>query len=160
MFDWKDYRINLIDTPDHVDFTVEVERYLRVLDGAVAVFDASVGVEAQTLTVWRQMDKHQVPQICFLNKMDKNRASFTYAVESIKQKLKTKPLLLQLPIGEAKTFRGLADVVTKEQIIWKPTSDLDDGKNFEQKPLLKTDDPSLFQEVQDARNTLIEQVKF
>ncbi|XP_014741502.1 PREDICTED: ribosome-releasing factor 2, mitochondrial [Sturnus vulgaris] len=157
-FDWKDYRINLIDTPGHVDFTVEVERCLRVLDGAVAVFDASAGVEAQTLTVWRQADKHQIPRICFLNKMDKNRASFTYAVESIKQKLKTKPLLLQLPIGEAKTFRGLVDVVTKEQIIWKPTSDLDDGKNFEQKLLLETDDPNLFQEVQDARNTLIEQV--
>ncbi|XP_074023003.1 ribosome-releasing factor 2, mitochondrial [Numenius arquata] len=157
-FDWKDYRINLIDTPGHVDFTVEVERCLRVLDGAVAVFDASAGVEAQTLTVWRQADKHQIPRICFLNKMDKNRASFTYAVESIKQKLKTKPLLLQLPIGEAKTFRGLVDVVTKEQIIWKPTSDLDDGKNFEQKPLLEADDPSLFQEVQDARNALIEQV--
>ncbi|XP_019465743.1 ribosome-releasing factor 2, mitochondrial-like [Meleagris gallopavo] len=159
-FDWKDYRINLIDTPGHVDFTVEVERCLRVLDGAVAVFDASAGVEAQTLTVWRQADKHQIPRICFLNKMDKNRASFTYAVESIKQKLKTKPLLLQLPIGEAKTFRGLVDVVTKEQMIWKPTSDLDDGKLFEQKPLLESDDPSLFQEVQDARNTLIEQVKF
>ncbi|NWR24097.1 RRF2M factor, partial [Emberiza fucata] len=157
-FDWKDYRINLIDTPGHVDFTVEVERCLRVLDGAVAVFDASAGVEAQTLTVWRQADKHQIPRICFLNKMDKNRASFTYAVESIKQKLKTKPLLLQLPIGEAKTFRGLVDVVTKEQIIWKPTSDVDDGKKFEQKLLLESDDPNLFQEVQDARNTLIEQV--
>ncbi|KFQ25439.1 hypothetical protein N331_08745, partial [Merops nubicus] len=157
-FDWKDYRINLIDTPGHVDFTVEVERSLRVLDGAVAVFDASAGVEAQTLTVWRQADKHQIPRICFLNKMDKNKASFTYAVESIQQKLKTKPLLLQLPIGEAKTFRGLVDVVTKEQIIWKPTSDLDDGKNFEQKSLLESDDPHLFQEVQDARNTLIEQV--
>ncbi|KAM6229820.1 ribosome-releasing factor 2, mitochondrial [Porphyrio hochstetteri] len=155
-FDWKDYRINLIDTPGHVDFTVEVERCLRVLDGAVAVFDASAGVEAQTLTVWRQADKHQIPRICFLNKMDKTRASFTYAVESIKQKLKTKPLLLQLPIGEAKTFRGLVDVVTKEKIIWK--SDLDDGKNFEQKLLLEVDDPNLFQEVQDARNTLIEQV--
>ncbi|NWW92957.1 RRF2M factor, partial [Rhynochetos jubatus] len=157
-FDWKDYRINLIDTPGHVDFTVEVERCLRVLDGAVAVFDASAGVEAQTLTVWRQADKHQIPRICFLNKMDKHRASFAYAVESIKQKLKTKPLLLQLPVGEAKTFRGLVDVVTKEQIIWKPTSDLDDGKSFEQKPLLEADDPNLFQEVQDARNTLIEQV--
>ncbi|NXK39841.1 RRF2M factor, partial [Piprites chloris] len=157
-FDWKDYRINLIDTPGHVDFTVEVERCLRVLDGAVAVFDASAGVEAQTLTVWRQADKHQIPRICFLNKMDKNRASFTYAVESIKQKLKTKPLLLQLPIGEAKTFRGLVDIVTKEKIIWKPISDLDDGKNFERKLLLEADDPNLFQEVQDARNTLIEQV--
>ncbi|XP_074789005.1 ribosome-releasing factor 2, mitochondrial isoform X3 [Athene noctua] len=157
-FDWKDYRINLIDTPGHVDFTVEVERCLRVLDGAIAVFDASAGVEAQTLTVWRQADKHQIPRICFLNKMDKNRASYTYAVESIKLKLKTKPLLLQVPIGEARTFRGLVDVVTKEQIIWKATSDLDDGKNFEQKLLLEADDPNLFQEVQDARNTLIEQV--
>ncbi|NXU49998.1 RRF2M factor, partial [Turnix velox] len=157
-FDWKDYRINLIDTPGHVDFTVEVERCLRVLDGAVAVFDASAGVEAQTLTVWRQADKHQIPRICFLNKMDKNGASFTYTVESIKQKLKVNPLLLQLPIGEAKTFRGLVDVVTKEQIIWKPTSDLDDGKNFEKKPLLEADEPCLFQEVQDTRNALIEQV--
>ncbi|NXA44860.1 RRF2M factor, partial [Nothocercus julius] len=157
-FDWKDYRINLIDTPGHVDFTVEVERCLRVLDGAIAVFDASAGVEAQTLTVWRQADKHRIPRICFLNKMDKSGASFTNAVESIKQKLKTKPLLLQLPIGEAKTFRGLVDVVTKERIIWKSTSGLDDGKIFEQKPLLEADDPNLFQEVQDARNALIEQV--
>ncbi|KAG6930286.1 G elongation factor mitochondrial 2 [Chelydra serpentina] len=157
-FDWKGYRINLIDTPGHVDFTVEVERSLRVLDGAVAVFDASAGVEAQTLTVWRQADKHHIPRICFLNKMDKNGASFTYAVDSIKQKLKTKPLLLQLPIGEAKTFKGLVDVVTKEQIIWNPASSLDDGKVFEQKPLTETDDPELLKAVGDARNALIEQV--
>ncbi|XP_034630579.1 ribosome-releasing factor 2, mitochondrial isoform X2 [Trachemys scripta elegans] len=157
-FDWKGYRINLIDTPGHVDFTVEVERSLRVLDGAVAVFDASAGVEAQTLTVWRQADKHHIPRICFLNKMDKNGASFTYAVDSIKQKLKTKPLLLQLPIGEAKTFKGLVDVVTKEQIIWNPSSSLDDGKVFEQKPLIETDDPELLKDVRDARNALIEQV--
>ncbi|XP_061476911.1 ribosome-releasing factor 2, mitochondrial isoform X2 [Rhineura floridana] len=95
-FDWKGYRINLIDTPGHVDFTVEVERSLRVLDGAVAVFDASAGVEAQSLTVWRQADKHHIPRICFLNKMDKNGASFTHAVESIRQKLKASPLLLQV----------------------------------------------------------------
>ncbi|XP_019387793.1 PREDICTED: ribosome-releasing factor 2, mitochondrial isoform X1 [Crocodylus porosus] len=157
-FEWKDCRINLIDTPGHVDFTVEVERCLRVLDGAVAVFDASAGVEAQTLTVWRQADKHHIPRICFLNKMDKNEADFAYAIESIKQKLKTKPLLLQLPIGEARTFKGVIDVVTKEQIIWKPTSSSDDGKVFEQKPLAETGDLGLLKEAKDARNALIEQV--
>nr|XP_034955713.1 ribosome-releasing factor 2, mitochondrial isoform X2 [Zootoca vivipara] len=159
-FDWKGYRINLIDTPGHVDFTVEVERSLRVLDGAVAVFDASAGVEAQSLTVWRQADKHHIPRICFLNKMDKNGASFTYAVESIRQKLKAKPLLLQLPIGEGKNFRGIVDVVTVNQIIWKAkaATELDDGKNFEQKPLEETDDPDLLRDARDARNALIEQV--
>ncbi|XP_033020696.1 ribosome-releasing factor 2, mitochondrial isoform X1 [Lacerta agilis] len=157
-FDWKGYRINLIDTPGHVDFTVEVERSLRVLDGAVAVFDASAGVEAQSLTVWRQADKHHIPRICFLNKMDKNGASFTYAVESIRQKLKAKPLLLQLPIGEGKNFRGIVDVVTANQIIWKAATELDDGKNFEQKPLEETDDPDLLRDARDTRNALIEQV--
>ncbi|XP_062984002.1 ribosome-releasing factor 2, mitochondrial [Elgaria multicarinata webbii] len=157
-FDWNGYRINLIDTPGHVDFTVEVERSLRVLDGAVAVFDASAGVEAQSLTVWRQADKHHIPRICFLNKMDKNGASFSLAVESIKQKLKAKPLLLQLPIGEAKTFRGIVDVVTKEQLVWKAATGLDDGKTFERKSLKETHDPDLLRDATDARNALIEQL--
>lgn len=155
-FDWKGYRINLIDTPGHVDFTLEVERCLRVLDGAVAVFDASAGVEAQTLTVWRQADKHKVPRICFLNKMDKIGASFNYAVETIREKLKAKPLLLQLPIGEGKAFKGVVDVVRTEKLLWNPNSD--DGKDFERKPLLEMSDPKLLKETTEARNALIEQV--
>nr|XP_024646553.1 ribosome-releasing factor 2, mitochondrial isoform X2 [Macaca nemestrina] len=156
-FDWKGYRVNLIDTPGHVDFTLEVERCLRVLDGAVAIFDASAGVEAQTLTVWRQADKHNIPRICFLNKMDKTGASFKYAVESIREKLKAKPLLLQLPIGEAKTFKGVVDVVTKEKLLWNSNSN--DGKDFERKPLLEMSDPELLKETTEARNALIEQLQ-
>uniref|UniRef100_A0A5F5PHH0 Ribosome-releasing factor 2, mitochondrial n=2 Tax=Equus caballus TaxID=9796 RepID=A0A5F5PHH0_HORSE len=156
-FDWKGYRLNLIDTPGHVDFTVEVERCLRVLDGAVAVFDASAGVEAQTLTVWRQADKHKIPRICFLNKMDKTGASFNYAVESIREKLNAKPLVLQLPIGEAKTFKGVVDVVSKEKLLWNANSD--DGKDFERKPLLEMSDPELLKKTTEARNALIEQVR-
>ncbi|XP_078071039.1 ribosome-releasing factor 2, mitochondrial isoform X2 [Mustelus asterias] len=158
-FDWKTHRVNLIDTPGHVDFTVEVERSLRVLDGAVAVFDASAGVEAQTLTVWRQADKHHVPRICFLNKMDKSRASFSYSIESIKQKLKVKPLLLQLPIGTGKTFNGVVDLVTNEKVLWCPKSiDDDDGTVFSRDPLVPTDDHELLKEARDARYALIEQV--
>ncbi|XP_067838814.1 ribosome-releasing factor 2, mitochondrial [Heptranchias perlo] len=161
-FDWKTHRVNLIDTPGHVDFTVEVERSLRVLDGAVAVFDASAGVEAQTLTVWRQADKHHVPRICFLNKMDKPRASFSYSIESIKQKLKVKPLLLQLPIGTGKTFTGVVDLVTNEKVLWCPKStdddDDDDGTVFSRDPLMPTDGHELLKEARDARYTLIEQV--
>ncbi|GCB63450.1 hypothetical protein scyTo_0009669 [Scyliorhinus torazame] len=158
-FDWKTHRVNLIDTPGHVDFTVEVERSLRVLDGAVAVFDASAGVEAQTLTVWRQADKHHVPRICFLNKMDKSRASFSYSIESIKQKLKVKPLLLQLPIGTGKSFNGIVDLVTNEKVLWHPKSvDDDDGAVFSRDPLMPTEDHELFKEAKDARYNLIEQV--
>lgn len=157
-FDWNGYRINLIDTPGHVDFTVEVERSLRILDGAVAVFDASAGVEAQTLTVWRQADKHYLPRICFLNKMDKAGASFSYSVESIKQKLKVKPLLLQLPIGVGKSFNGLVDLVTREKIVWMSTPGLDDGRTFSRIPLTDADPPELLQEAKDARIALIEQV--
>ncbi|XP_051875288.1 ribosome-releasing factor 2, mitochondrial [Pristis pectinata] len=158
-FDWKTHRINLIDTPGHVDFTIEVERSLRVLDGAVAVFDASAGVEAQTLTVWRQADKHHVPRICFLNKMDKPRASFSYSIESIKEKLKVKPLLLQLPIGTGKTFKGVVDIVTNEKVLWCPNStDDDDGTVFSRDPLTPADGHELLKEARDARYSLIEQV--
>ncbi|XP_048382905.1 ribosome-releasing factor 2, mitochondrial isoform X1 [Stegostoma tigrinum] len=158
-FDWKNHRVNLIDTPGHVDFTIEVERSLRVLDGAVAVFDASAGVEAQTLTVWRQADKHQIPRICFLNKMDKPKASFSYSIESIKQKLKVKPLLLQLPVGTGKTFNGVVDLVTNEKVLWCPKSiDEDDGTIFSRNPLTPADDHKLWKEARDARFALIEQV--
>ncbi|XP_021495250.1 ribosome-releasing factor 2, mitochondrial isoform X2 [Meriones unguiculatus] len=154
--DWRGYRVNLIDTPGHVDFTVEVERCLRVLDGAVAVLDASAGVEAQTLTVWRQADKHRIPRICFLNKMDKTGASFNYAVESIREKLKATPLIVQLPIGEGKAFRGVVDVINKEKLVWSSNSD--DGKDFERKPLSEASDPGLLKETVEARSSLIEQV--
>ncbi|XP_051028555.1 ribosome-releasing factor 2, mitochondrial [Acomys russatus] len=155
-FDWKGYRVNLIDTPGHVDFTLEVERCLRVLDGAVAVLDASAGVEAQTLTVWRQADKHKIPRICFINKMDKSGASFNCAVESIREKLKATPLTIQLPIGEARTFKGVVDIINKEKLLWNSNSD--DGKDFERKPLSQTSDPELLKETIEARNSLIEQV--
>ncbi|KAM9329772.1 ribosome-releasing factor 2, mitochondrial [Gastrophryne carolinensis] len=156
--DWNEHRINLIDTPGHVDFTVEVERSLRVLDGAVAVFDASAGVEAQTLTVWRQADKHSVPRICFLNKMDKSDASFKYSVESIKEKLKAKPLLLQLPIGEGKSFQGVVDLLTMESICWSKPSAQNDGRLFERQLLKDTRDPDLLSAATEARNALLEQI--
>uniref|UniRef100_A0AAY4AIY6 Ribosome-releasing factor 2, mitochondrial n=1 Tax=Denticeps clupeoides TaxID=299321 RepID=A0AAY4AIY6_9TELE len=158
-FDWKQHRINLIDTPGHVDFTLEVERALRVLDGAVAVFDASAGVEAQTLTVWRQADKHQVPRVCFLNKMDKPGASLEYSIESIKEKLKANPILLQIPIGSGKNFTGVVDLVTKERIMWHPGSSWhDSGHDFNTKALGSSDDPELLHHASEARGALIEQV--
>uniref|UniRef100_A0A8C4NS14 GTP dependent ribosome recycling factor mitochondrial 2 n=1 Tax=Dicentrarchus labrax TaxID=13489 RepID=A0A8C4NS14_DICLA len=156
-FDWKSYRINLIDTPGHVDFTLEVERALRVLDGAVAVFDASAGVEAQTLTVWRQAEKHHVPCVCFLNKMDKPAANFS--IESIRQKLKANPVLLQIPVGSGKSFSGVVDLLTNQKLIWKIRTELgDDGRVFESKPLDQSDEPELLQEASEARTALIEQV--
>ncbi|XP_062290091.1 ribosome-releasing factor 2, mitochondrial [Scomber scombrus] len=157
-FDWKSHRINLIDTPGHVDFTLEVERALRVLDGAVAVFDASAGVEAQTLTVWRQAEKHHVPCVCFLNKMDKPAASLSLSIESIKQKLKANPVLLQIPVGNGKSFTGVVDLLTNQKLIWKLKSSENDGRVFEIKPLEHSDEPELLQEVSEARTALIEQV--
>ncbi|KAM4634449.1 ribosome-releasing factor 2, mitochondrial isoform 2-T3 [Polymixia lowei] len=157
-FDWKSHRINLIDTPGHVDFTLEVERALRVLDGAVAVFDASAGVEAQTLTVWRQADKHNVPCICFLNKMDKPAANLSFSIKSIREKLKANPVLLQIPIGSGKNYTGLVDLLTNQKIIWKMKSTEDNGRVFQTKPLSQTDNPELLQEAKRARAALIEQV--
>lgn len=157
-FDWKDHRINLIDTPGHVDFTLEVERALRVLDGAVAVFDASAGVQAQTLTVWRQAQKHKIPCVCFLNKMDKPAASFKYSIDSIKTKLKANPVLLQIPIGSGKGFTGLVDLITKQKMIWLGNSLTSDGRDFEMRALQPSEDPEVLQSVSEARGALIEQV--
>src|SRR5256712_1226289 len=108
---WQDHRINIIDTPGHVDFTIEVERSLRVLDGAVALFCAVGGVEPQSETVWRQADKYRVPRIAFINKMDRVGADFERVVGEIRDKLKAKPLLLQLPIGTEEKFSGVVDLI-------------------------------------------------
>jgi|TARA_B110000263_G_scaffold16992_1_gene13631 elongation factor G len=116
--DSNDYRINIIDTPGHVDFTVEVERSLRVLDGSVALFCAVAGVEPQSETVWRQADKYNVPRICFVNKMDRAGADFLNVVKEIKEKLNAKPVPLQIPIGAEENFKGVVDLITKEAIIW------------------------------------------
>jgi elongation factor G len=116
---WKDEWINIIDTPGHVDFTVEVERSLRVLDGAVAVFDGVAGVEPQSETVWRQADKYGVPRICFINKMDRTGADFFAAVESIKERLDARPVVIQLPIGAEAEFAGVVDVVRMKALVWK-----------------------------------------
>ncbi len=116
---WNDHRINIIDTPGHVDFTIEVERSLRVLDGAVAVFDGVAGVEPQSETVWRQADKYGVPRICFVNKMDRTGANFYRCVDMIVDRLGAKPLVLQLPVGSEENFQGVIDLVKMQAIIWK-----------------------------------------
>ena len=123
------YQINIIDTPGHVDFTAEVERSLRVLDGAVAVFDGKEGVEPQSETVWRQADKYGVPRICFINKMDKLGADFYYSVDTIKDKLGVKPLVMQLPIGAESDFHGVVDLVRMVAYYWKDEADL--GAKYE-----------------------------
>ena len=116
---WRDIRINIIDTPGHVDFTAEVERSLRVLDGAVAVFDAVHGVQPQSEKVWRQADKYGVPRICFINKIDKMGADFEHAIDTIRKRLNAKPIAIQIPIGQEDKFKGVVDLLTMKAIIWK-----------------------------------------
>jgi len=116
---WRDIRINIIDTPGHVDFTAEVERSLRVLDGAVAVFDAVHGVQPQSEKVWRQADKYGVPRICFINKIDKMGADFEHAVDTIRKRLSAKPVAIQIPIGQEAKFLGVVDLIAMKAIIWK-----------------------------------------
>jgi elongation factor G len=116
---WKDHRVNIIDTPGHVDFTVEVERSLRVLDGAVAVFDSVAGVEPQSETVWRQADKYRVPRICFVNKMDRIGADFKRTLEQIETKLQGNPVAVQLPIGSEDKFRGVVDLIRMKAIVYR-----------------------------------------
>src|SRR5437870_10237475 len=124
---WKGFWINIIDTPGHVDFTVEVERSLRVLDGAVAVFDSVAGVEPQSETVWRQADRYEVPRIAFINKMDRTGANFVNAVQSMRERLGANPVPVQLPLGEEDKHRGVIDLVEMRAIVY-----LDDlGQKFE-----------------------------
>jgi len=116
---WKENRINIIDTPGHVDFTIEVERSLKVLDGAVAVFDGVAGVEPQSETVWRQADKYKVPRICFVNKLDRTGADFFMCVDMIKDRLGAKPLVMQLPVGIESSLKGVVDLVKMKAVLWK-----------------------------------------
>ena len=115
---WRDYRINIIDTPGHVDFTAEVERSLRVLDGAVALFDSVSGVQPQSETVWRQGDKYKVPRICFVNKMDKNGADFEHVLDTIRKRLGARTVALQIPIGAEAKFKGVIDLIEMKAIVW------------------------------------------
>lgn len=147
---WKDNKINIIDTPGHVDFTVEVERSLRVLDGAVAVFDASQGVEPQSETVWRQADKYQVPRLCFINKMDKTGADFFMSLASIQKRLNSKAVAYQLPIGTEDNFIGMIDLLTRKAYKFEG--------NFGEK-LIEIDIPAdLSEAVEKYRNELVEKV--
>ena len=126
---WRDHRINIIDTPGHVDFTIEVERSLRVLDGAVAVFDSVAGVEPQTETVWRQANKYRVPRLCFINKMDRTGANFYRTVDMIKERLQSTPAVIQMPLGGEQEYRGIIDIVKMKAIEWD--GDDKDSKYFE-----------------------------
>src|SRR4051812_19749588 len=124
---WRDFRVNIIDTPGHVDFTVEVERSLRVLDGAIAVFDAVAGVEPQSETVWRQADHYRVPRIAFINKMDRTGADFFASVQSLVARLGARPVPVQLPIGQEEHFRGVIDLVEMRALVWQDEL----GTNYE-----------------------------
>lgn len=149
------HRINLIDTPGHVDFTVEVERSLRVLDGAIAVFDAVAGVEAQSETVWRQAERYHVPRICFVNKLDRVGATLYRTVDMMRERLAAHPIVIQIPTGLEGGFDGVVDLVTLELIRWpKADDDKDKGRTWERTPL--TEDHAIWSEAQAARETMLE----
>src|SRR4051794_17371117 len=148
--EWKGYQINIIDTPGHVDFTVEVERSLRVLDGGVVVLDAVAGVEPQSETVWRQADKYGVPRIVFVNKMDRVGANFWRTIDMLKERLAANPVVLQLPIGVEDTFRGVVDLLIRKALIWEGEAD---------SPPTEHDIPSdMLEEVERWREQLVEHV--
>ena len=149
---WHDNQINIIDTPGHVDFTVEVERSLRVLDGAVAVFDGKEGVEPQSETVWRQADKYNVPRICFVNKMDKLGADFFFTIKTIEDRLKATPLVMQLPIGSESDFAGVVDLVGMRALTWR--GEVKIGEDYEVEAI----PADLQAKAEEYRAKLIEQV--
>ena len=148
---WKDHRINIIDTPGHVDFTIEVERSLRVLDGAVAVFDSVAGVEPQTETVWRQANKYNVPRMCFVNKMDRTGANFFRTVEMIEDRLEAKPAVIQLPIGSEGKFAGVVDLVKMKAIVWDGD---DKGAKYHEEDIA----PGQLAEAEEWRHKLLDTV--
>jgi len=131
---WKDVQINIIDTPGHVDFTIEVERSLRVLDGAVAVFDGVAGVEPQSMTVWRQATKYRVPRICFVNKLDRTGASFDFCVKTIRERLNANPLVIQLPIGAEANFIGVVDLIGMRALTWHGETTIGEDYTVEEIP--------------------------
>ncbi|MFP5214202.1 MAG: elongation factor G, partial [Acidobacteriota bacterium] len=145
---WKDHELHLIDTPGHVDFTIEVERSLRVLDGAIAVFCGVGGVEPQSETVWHQADRYQVPKIAFINKMDRIGADFKNVVNQIGEKFRTNPVPLQIPVGQESDFRGVVDLLAMKQIIWHDESQ---GAEFS----IMDIDPALMDEATEARDNLV-----
>jgi len=149
---WDDHQINIIDTPGHVDFTVEVERSLRVLDGAVAVFDGKEGVEPQSETVWRQADKYDVPRICFVNKMDKLGADFYFTVKTIIERLGATPLVIQLPIGAENDFIGVVDLIQMRALTWRGEVKMGDDYTIEEIP------PHLVEKAAKYRHDLLERV--
>jgi elongation factor G len=149
---WKDHQLNIIDTPGHVDFTVEVERNLRVLDGAVAVFDGKEGVEPQSEQVWRQANKYDVPRICFVNKMDKIGADFYFTVQTIKDRLGARPLVIQLPIGAESDFTGVVDLVEMRALTWH--GEVQKGEDYEVEPI----PADLVDKANEYREQLIEAV--
>ena len=149
---WNDHQVNIIDTPGHVDFTVEVERSLRVLDGAVAVFDGKEGVEPQSEQVWRQAEKYDVPRICFVNKMDKLGADFYYTVQTIVDRLGAKPLVMQLPIGAEDDFDGVVDLLTMKAITWRGKVEIGAEPTYEEIP------EDLKEKAEEYREQLIEAV--
>ncbi|HDN80586.1 MAG TPA: GTP-binding protein, partial [Chloroflexi bacterium] len=147
---WRGHQINIVDTPGHIDFTVEVQRSLRVLDGGVVIFDAVNGVEPQSETVWRQADRYRVPRICFVNKMDKLGADFWRVIEMIKERLKANPLAIQMPIGVEDSFRGVIDLIEARAIIY--TDDL--GTRLESTEI----PPELYDEAMERREYLVEKI--
>jgi elongation factor G len=171
---WRDIQINIIDTPGHVDFTAEVERSLRVLDGAVAVFDAVAGVQPQSETVWRQGDKYSVPRICFINKMDRVGADFYHSVQTIVDRLKCRPVPIQLPVGKEDQFKGIIDLVQMKAVLWRdetlgaeydvvdiPGDLLEQAKEYREKLLeaIAEHDDKLFEKFVEGQPLTLDEVK-
>ncbi|MBI3385814.1 GTP-binding protein, partial [Candidatus Gottesmanbacteria bacterium] len=148
---WKGFRLNIIDTPGHVDFTAEVERSLRVLDGGITVLDAEEGVQSQSETVWHQADKYRVPRVCFINKMDKVGADFRATIRSIEERLGARTAVMVVPIGKEHTFKGTVDLLTRKAMVWG--SD-EMGAKFDEVEI----PADLKDEVEKSRHDLIERI--